>query len=216
MNFLRRKSSNHSLEDVVDGDGILSRNEATARRAILLGDPLGGGAYLYPTGLAKKSDLMHQPSTTQSQGPRNRRGAAGRVYDPRRSSWGGSGSHGNSGMAWRAPHIGGRNGGKMIIEEENDFTEQQQHYHRERGVAPGGFIEDTPHFQQPQQLRPRPSMNRRSTSSHSQNGWTNSSNSSGYGYYDGNDQSRSGHYPSFAPQPMLPVINQQTAQSVQA
>ena len=207
VKFLRRKPSNHSLEDVVDGEGILSRNEATARRAILQGDPLGGGAYLYPMGLASKSDLMRQPPP-QPQGSRSRRGAAGRIYDPRRNSWG---PHGNGGMAWRAPHIGGRNGGKMTIEEENDMIEQHQQHQREVGVAPGGFVEDTPQFQQPQQQRLRPPMNRRPTSSQS-----GRANSSGYGYFNGNGNSRPGYYPPFAPPPMLPVINQQTAQSAQA
>ena len=209
VKFLRRKSSNHSFEDVVGGEGILSRNEATARRAILQGDPLGGGAYLYPMGLASKSDLMHQPPP-QQQGSRSRRGAAGRIYDPR-SSWGGSNPHGNGGMAWRAPHIGGRNGGKMTIEEENDMMEQHQQHQREMGVAPGGFVEDTPQFQQPRQQRLRPPMNRRPTSSQS-----GRANFPGYGYFNGNDNSRPGYYPPFAPPPMLPVIIQQTAQSAQA
>jgi len=210
VKFLRRRSSNHSLEDVVDGEGILSRNEATARRAILQGDLLGGGAYLYPMGLANKSDLMHQPPP-QQQGPRNRRGAVGKVYDPRRSSLGSPNSHGNCGMAWRAPHIRGRNGVKMTIEEENDMMEQHQQYQREMGVAPGGFVEDTPQFHQPQQQRLRPPINRRPTSS--QSGRTNPS---GYGYFNGNDSSRSGYYPPFAPPPMLPVASQQTVQFAQA
>ncbi|RPB26403.1 hypothetical protein L211DRAFT_847528 [Terfezia boudieri ATCC MYA-4762] len=209
VKFLRKTSSNNSLEDVLDGDGILSRNEATARRAILQGDPLGGGAYLYPMGLARKSDLMHQPPP-QQQRSRSRRGA-GRIYDPMRSSWGGPSSHGSGGMAWRAPHIGGRNGEKMTIEEENDMIEQHQQHQREMGVTPGGFVEDTPQFKQPQQKRRRPPMNRRPTSSQS-----GKANSSGYGYFSGNDYSRPGYYPPFAPPPMLPVINQQTAQSVQA
>lgn len=208
VNFLRRKPSNNSLEDIVDGDGILSRNEATARRAILLGDPLGGGAYLYPMGLASKSDIMQKPKSSP-QAPRNRRGASGRKYDPKRSTWGGAGPQGNGGMAWRAPHIGGRNGGKMIIEEEIDILEQQ--HLREREITPGGFIEDTPQFEQPQNQRLRPPNNRRPTSS-SQSGRTNS----GYGYYNGNDSPRSGNYLPFAPPPMLPVINQQSAQSAQA
>ncbi|KAF8455012.1 hypothetical protein BGX38DRAFT_1140805 [Terfezia claveryi] len=209
VKFLRKKSSNNSLEDVMDGEGILSRNEVTARRAILQGDPLGGGAYLYPMGLARKSDLMHQPPP-QQQRSRSRRGAAGRIYDPRRSSCGGPSSHGSGGMAWRAPHIGGRNGEKMTIEEENDMMEQHQQHQREMGVTPGDFVEDTPQFQQPQQKRRRPPMNRRPTSS--QSGKANSS----YGYVSGNHYSRPGYYPPFAPQPMLPEINQQTVQSVQA
>jgi len=193
----------------VDGDGILSRDEATARRAILQGDPLGGGAYHYPMGLACKSDLLHQPPVPHAS--RTRRGAAGRTYDPRRSWQGGQGSYGNGGMAWRAPHIGGRNGGRMTIEEENDLMEQQQHQQREGKLMPGGFIEETPQFQQPQQQRLRPPMNRRPTSSQS-----GRRNSSGYGYYNGGDHPRSGYYPPFAPSPMLPVINQQPAQSVPA
>lgn len=211
VKFLRRKSSNNSLEDAVDGEGVLSRNEATARRAILEGDPLGGGAYLYPMGLASKSDLMYQPSP-QQQGSRNRKGAAGRIYDPRRGTWGGPNLHGNGGMAWRAPHIRGRNGTKMTIEEENDMIEQHQQHQREVGAESGGFTEDTLRLQHPQQQqRLRPPMNRRSTSSQS-----GRASSSGYGYFNGNDNSRPGYYPPFAPPPMFPVINQQTAQSAQA
>ncbi|KAF8426542.1 hypothetical protein EV426DRAFT_436987 [Tirmania nivea] len=209
MKFLRRKSSNNSLEEVVDGEGILSRNEATARRAILQGDLLGGGAYLYPMGLASKSNLMHKPPS-QQQGSRNRRGAVGTISVPRRSTWGGPSSHGHGGMAWRAPHIGGRNGGKMTIEEENDMMEQHQQHQREMGAVPGGFIEDTPQFQRPQQQRPRPPMNRRPTSSQS-----GRANPSGYGYFNGNDSTPSGYHPTFARPRMLPVINQQTAQSAQ-
>lgn len=205
VNFLRRKSSAHSLqedEDVTDLDGILSRNEATARRAILQGDPLGGGAYSYPMGLAHRSDSIHRPSPPPS-GHRTRRGATGRSYDPRTSSWIGTGSYGNGGMAWRAPHIGGRNCARMTIEEENDMMEQQQ-YQLERQAAVGEFIEDAPQFERPQPQRFKPTSTRRPQS------WR--ANSPGYGYYHTNDQ-RSNYYPPFAPQQTLPVINQHSSQA---
>ena len=204
VKFLRKKSSANSLqEDVTDLDGVLSRNEATARRAILQGDPLGGGAYSYPMGLAHKSDSINRPPPPQS-GPRSRRSAAGRVHDPRTSSWTGSGSYGNGGMAWRAPHIGGRNCARMTIEEENDMMEQQQ-YHLERQVAAGEFIEDAPQFEQSPPQRFRPPVTRRPVSSQS---WR--TNSPGYGYFHTNDQ-RPNYYPPFAPQQMLPVINQRSS-----
>ena len=210
VSFLRRKPSTHSnQEDAVELDGALSRNEATARRAILQGDPLGGGAYSYPMGLAHKSDSINRPPPPPS-GSRTRRSAVGRIYDPRTSSWIGAGSYGNGGMAWRAPHIGGRNCARMTIEEENDMMEHQQ-YQLERQAVAGEFMEDAPQFERSQPQRFRPPSTRRPVSSQS---WRTSS-SSGYGYFHTNDQ-RPNYYPPFAPQQMLPVINQHSSQSSRA
>ncbi|KAF8468471.1 hypothetical protein BDZ91DRAFT_762431 [Kalaharituber pfeilii] len=201
VNFLRRKSSNHSLDELPNGEGILSRDEAIAHRAILQGDPLGGGPYLYPIGLGRKPEPQLPPQP-QPYGMRNRRGGSVKMFDPRRSTWGGATMNGPGGMAWRAPHIGGRYGGKMTIEEENEMIEQQQQQQQQQNMEQGGakFIEDAPYFPPSQQHSP---MRRRPVSS--QGGRPGHS---GYGYFNSNESHhRPSYYPPFAP-PMLPAITQ--------
>ncbi|KAI5800388.1 hypothetical protein DFH27DRAFT_81166 [Peziza echinospora] len=197
VNFLRRRSVINVSTDDVTGDGMLSRNEATAHRAILMGDPLGGGGpYAYPG-----SALSKRPSPQQAAaGPAPRPRRSNRPHDPsRRNSWGPSqASGGNGGAVWRAPHIGGRFGGKMTIEEENDMMDYQAPQGAPRRNSPVTYIEDTP-FQGNQQHYPDLVGARRPMSIIAGGRRTPSRSSS-------HQVQRPSHYPPFAPPPIMGAV----------
>lgn len=176
--ILRRATGmTQSLEDVISSsDGVLSRNEATAHRAILMGDPLGGGGnayFRYPIaqGTQKTPKPPRKPTSPPpgQGGHRNSRRGHGRPNDQtRRNSWApGPGQPGGGGMVWREPQFGGRYGGKMTIDEENEMMEQYAASRAGSRTAsragsqvgsPREYLEDVPYFQQPTrpQSRQRP------------------------------------------------------------
>ena len=213
------------------GDGMFSRNESAAHKAILQGDPLGGGPYLYPPSPSTSPAPPQAGPSSAGPGPRsfssrsNRRGRGS--HDPgRRNSWGAGPA---IGMAWRAPQFGGNHGQRITIAEENDMAaEQQQHgqqhqhqhqhqhkNHPQQGqqqrsssvMLPGDYVEDVPRFQG--QTGPsyyQQPMQRRPGSR------PVSSMSSAYSFASGSgdrhQQSRPPRYPVFAPPPQLPPMDQ--------